>query len=110
MADLLTFYGQTVNSRFLIGSALYSSPEVLEQSIKASGSEIITVSLRRQSPNDKGGNDFWQYLQNLNCQLMPNTAGCHSAKEAITLAKMSRELFGTDWIKRKRPAEFLSRS
>lgn len=99
MNDTLTFYGQSFNSRFLIGSALYSSPEILEQSIAASAAEIITVSLRRQSPNDQGGKDFWQYLQNLNCQLMPNTAGCHSAKEAITLAKMSRELFNTDWIK-----------
>lgn len=99
MNDEVTFYGKKFNSRFLIGSALYSSPEVMQQSIAASGAQIITVSLRRQSPENKGGEIFWDYLQQLNCQLMPNTAGCHSVKEAVTLAKMSRDLFATDWIK-----------
>ena len=93
------FYGSHFSSRFLIGSALYSSPDIMQQSIAASGAQIITVSLRRQSPEDKGGEAFWNYLQQLNCQLMPNTAGCYSVKEAVTLAKMSRDLFATDWIK-----------
>jgi thiazole synthase len=99
MSDKLNFYGQEFSSRFLIGSALYPSPEIMAASVKSSGSEIITVSLRRQSPENAGGKSFWDFIQGLNCTLLPNTAGCHSAKEAITLAKMSRDLFLSDWIK-----------
>ena len=97
-------YGQKLNSRFFIGSALYPSPEIMQQAIKASGSEVITVSLRRQSPenessNKQSGNQFWDYIKDLGCHLLPNTAGCHSPQEAITVAQMSREIFQTDWIK-----------
>ncbi len=97
--DLLSFYGETFSSRFLIGSALYPSPELIQQSVKASGSQIITLSLRRQSPEKSAGKSFWDYIQQLGLTLMPNTAGCHSSKEAITLAQMSRDLFETPWIK-----------
>ena len=99
MTDKVTFYGQQFDSRFLIGSALYPSPKIMADAIKASAAEIITVSLRRQSPEKQGGKSFWDFIQELGCTLLPNTAGCHSAKEAVTLAKMSRDLFGTDWIK-----------
>lgn len=97
--DKVTFYGESFDSRFLIGSALYPSPKVMADSIQASGSEIITVSLRRQSPELEGGKSFWDFLQGLGCTLLPNTAGCHSVKEAVTLAKMSRDLFQTNWLK-----------
>lgn len=92
-------YGKELNSRFFIGSALYSSPKIMQQAIKASGAEVITLSLRRQSPDQQGGEQFWDYIKDLGCHLLPNTAGCHSAQEAITLAQMSREIFQTDWIK-----------
>ena len=97
--DNWTLYGQSFHSRLLIGSALYPSPAVMREAITASGSEIITVSLRRQSPSEAGGEGFWQQLKSLNKTLLPNTAGCHSVKEAVTLAQMSRELFETDWLK-----------
>lgn len=92
-------YGKTFQSRFLLGTALYPSPEIMRDSVAASGSEILTVSLRRQSPEQGGGNSIWDYIKSFNCQLLPNTAGCHSAKEAITMAQMSREIFETNWIK-----------
>ena len=95
----LTVYGTELSSRFFIGSALYPSPEVMQQAIKASKAEVITLSLRRQSPENKGGEQFWGFIKDLGCHLLPNTAGCHSAQEAITLAQMSREIFQTDWIK-----------
>ena len=69
------------------------------ESIRASGSEVITSSLRRQSPRQAGGRDFWEQIQRLGKHLLPNTAGCRTAKEALTLAEMSRELFETNWIK-----------
>lgn len=99
MSDTWTLYGATFNSRLLIGSALYPSPQVMSDAIAASGAEIITVGLRRQSPEEAGGQSLWTHIQKLNKTLLPNTAGCHSVKEAVTLAQMSREMFETDWIK-----------
>ncbi len=90
---------KTLTSRLLIGTALYPSPEIMLESIKASGAEVVTVSLRRQNPAESGGQAFWQMIQSLNLNVLPNTAGCHSVKEAITTAQMARELFSTNWIK-----------
>ncbi len=92
-------YGKKFQSRFLIGTALYSSPQVMSDAIRASGAQIVTVSLRRQSPTQGGGNALWDYIKQLGCDLLPNTAGCRTAKEAVTLAQMAREIFATDWIK-----------
>lgn len=88
-----------INSRLFIGTALYPSPDIMQQSIRASGAEVVTVSLRRQNASEDGGHDFWRLLQELNLHVLPNTAGCHSVKEAVTTAQMARELFGTRWIK-----------
>lgn len=88
-----------LESRLLIGSALYPSPAVMQASIAASGAGVVTVSLRRHSPESGGGEAFWQRLRQLNLHLLPNTAGCYSAKSAITTAQMARELFATRWIK-----------
>lgn len=94
-----TIGGQTLQSRLLIGSALYPSPKSMAESIKASGAEIITVSLRRQMAGDESGQDFWEIIKGLGAHILPNTAGCYSVKEAITTAQMAREVFGTNWIK-----------
>lgn len=91
--------GKKLSSRLLIGSALYPSPANMEESIRASGAQIVTVSLRRQNAGDKAGQNFWNIIKDLNLEVLPNTAGCHSAKEAITTAQMAREVFGTNWIK-----------
>lgn len=99
MDDSVQLYDQAFASRFLIGTALYPSPQIMLDSIAAAGAQIVTVSLRRQSPDSGGGNSFWDMIRRTGCQLLPNTAGCHSVKEAVTLAQMSRELFATDWIK-----------
>jgi len=90
---------KTVDSHFLIGTALYPSPQVMQDAIRASGSQVVTVSLRRQNPQQNSGDTFWQMLKELDVHLLPNTAGCHTAKDAITTAQMARELFGTHWIK-----------
>jgi len=99
----LNIYGQSLDSRLLIGSALYPSPQVMKQAIVASGSKVVTLSLKRQNPNEQSGQQIWQYLQEIitttQGYLLPNTAGCKTAKEAITLAHMSREIFQTDWLK-----------
>jgi len=95
----LTIYGTQLTSRLLIGSALYPSPKIMQQAIQASGAQVVTLSLSRQNPQANGGETFWQLIQSLGLQLLPNTAGCHSVNEAVNMAKMSRELFQTDWIK-----------
>ena len=97
-SDNFIIYGEKVTSRLLIGSALYPSPDIMAQSIQASGASIVTVSLRRQQ-TCAAGKDFWQLIKNTGLRILPNTAGCHSVKEAITLAQMCREVFDTDWIK-----------
>ncbi|MBQ4834253.1 thiazole synthase [Pseudoalteromonas sp. MMG010] len=96
--DSFSIYGEQINSRLLIGSALYPSPKIMNDAIVASGADIVTVSLRRQQ-SAAAGDDFWQLIKNTGLKILPNTAGCHSVKEAVTLAKMCREVFATDWIK-----------
>ncbi len=97
--ESLKLYDQILSSRLLIGTALYPSPAIMAQAITASGSEMLTLSLRRQDPSNNQGQTIWQHIQKSDCALLPNTAGCHSAQEAITLAEMSREIFKTDFLK-----------
>ena len=98
-------YGQRLDSRFLIGSAGYPSPAVLARAIEASGAQVVTVGLKREIAGDAAphGGDAVAMLRALcastGARLLPNTAGCRSAREAVLLAQMSRELFDTPWIK-----------
>ena len=96
---MLTFYNKTFTSRMLIGTALYPSPAIMQSAIRASGSEIVTVSLRREAAGGKTGDAFWKLIRELDVTVLPNTAGCHSVREAVITAKLARELFGTTWIK-----------
>ncbi len=97
--DDLEFYGETVSSRLLLGTALYPSPQVMADAVKASGCQIVIVSLRRESARGKIGERFLELINSLGVHVLPNTAGCRSAKEAVTTAQMARELFGSAWIK-----------
>lgn len=90
------FYGVSLGSRLMLGTAGYPSPALLRQAITASGAEVITVSLRREGT---AGATFREILADSGCRILPNTAGCHSTREAVTTAHMARELFGTNWIK-----------
>ncbi|ODR99236.1 thiazole synthase [Methyloceanibacter methanicus] len=96
---MFKLYGTEVSSRLLLGTAGYASPDLLRQAVEASGAEIVTVSLRRESARAKTGQGFWGLIEELGRKVLPNTAGCRTAKEAITTAQMARELFGTNWIK-----------
>jgi thiazole synthase len=95
----LRFYGETFASRLLIGTALYPSPQVLCEAVKASGSQIVTVSVRREAARGRAGQRFWDLIQQLDVRVLPNTAGCKTVKEAVTTAQMARELFDTPWVK-----------
>ena len=93
------FYDSQVASRLLIGTALYPSPAIMQQAIRASGAKIVTVSVRRESAGGKTGDAFWSLIRELDVEVLPNTAGCHSVREAVTTAKLARELFDTPRIK-----------
>ena len=98
MSDF-TVAGTTLSSRLFLGTSHYPSPQILSDAVASSGTNVLTVGLRRMQPESGGGNSFWQRVQAMKCHILPNTAGCHTAEEAITLAQMAREIFGTAWIK-----------
>ena len=96
---MVEFYGETLTSRLILGSALYPSPDIFARSVKAGGAEMVTVSLRREGAEERAGQQFWDIVRSLGIRVLPNTACCHTPREAITTAMMARELFGTPWIK-----------
>jgi thiazole synthase len=95
----MQLYGISLSSRLLLGTAQYPSPHVLADAVRASGTEVVTVSLRREAARHRTGDGFWSLIRNLGVRVLPNTAGCHSVKEAVTTARMAREVFDTPWIK-----------
>ena len=92
-------YEVELGSRLFLGTAQYPSPAILARAVEAAAVEVVTVSLRRESGAARAGQGFWSIIQGLGVRVLPNTAGCHSVKEAVTTAQMARELFGTPWIK-----------
>ena len=96
---MLRFYDVELRSRLLLGTARYPSPSILAEAVKASGAQVVTVSLRRESGGERAGQGFWSLIRDLGARVLPNTAGCHSVKEAVTTAQMGREVFGTSWVK-----------
>ena len=96
---MLKFYDREFKSRLLVGTALYPSPAIMQAAIRSSGAEIVTVSLRREAAGGKAGDAFWSLIRELGVTVLPNTAGCRTVREAVTTAKLARELFATNWIK-----------
>jgi thiazole synthase len=96
---MLQLYATTLTSRLLLGSARYPSPAVMAAAVKAARTEVVTVSLRRESGGERSGQGFWSLIRALGVRVLPNTAGCHTVKEAVTTAHMAREVFATSWIK-----------
>ncbi|PQO23302.1 thiazole synthase [Rhodobacteraceae bacterium WD3A24] len=90
------FYGTAIDTPLMLGTAQYPSPEIMERAFHASGASVATVSLRREAGQ---GQALWDVIRGLGVHVLPNTAGCHNAREAITTARMAREVFETNWIK-----------
>ncbi len=95
--DLLTIAGVRLRSRLLLGTGGFPSLDVLERAIAASGSELVTVALRRVDPSARGS--LIDVLDGAGVRLLPNTAGCYTARDAVITAHMAREAFATDWVK-----------
>jgi thiazole synthase len=95
----LRLYDVELTSRLLLGTARYPSPAILAEAVRASQTALVTVALRREAGGELAGQGFWSLVRGLGVRVLPNTAGCHSVKEAVTTAHMARELFGTSLVK-----------
>jgi thiazole synthase len=96
-AEPLTIAGRTLRSRLLLGTGGFPSLKLLAEAIRASGSELVTVALRRVDPAARGS--LIDVLEREGVELLPNTAGCFTARDAVLTAKLAREAFETDWVK-----------
>jgi thiazole synthase len=97
LGDELTIAGRKLRSRLLLGTGGFPSLQLLADAIKASESELVTVALRRIDPQARGS--LIDVLDEAGVQLLPNTAGCYTARDAVLTAQLAREAFETDWIK-----------
>jgi thiazole synthase len=95
--DALTLAGRTLRSRLLLGTGGFPSLDAMAEAIRASGAELVTVALRRVDPAARGS--LVDVLEQVGVGLLPNTAGCFTARDAVLTAKLAREAFETDWIK-----------
>ncbi len=95
--DQLTIAGRAFRSRLLLGTGGFPSLQLLADAIEASASELVTVALRRIDPNARGS--LIDVLEEAGVGLLPNTAGCHTARDAVLTAQLAREAFQTDWVK-----------
>lgn len=94
----LIIAGREFGSRLFLGTGKFSSNDLMEKSIEASGTEMVTVAMKRidmQNAQD----DMFVHIRKPNIQLLPNTSGVRTAEEAVFAAKLSREAFGTEWLK-----------
>ncbi len=97
LEDPLVIAGRAFRSRLLLGTGGFRSLEEMAEAIRVSGSELVTVALRRVDPQQRGS--IMDVLAEAGVDVLPNTAGCYTARDAITTAQLAREAFETDWVK-----------
>src|SRR5215210_813432 len=97
MDDALVIAGRALRSRLLLGTGGFRSLETMADAIEASGTGLVTVALRRVDPDARGS--IVEVLDRTGVDVLPNTAGCFTARDAVTTARLAREAFETDWIK-----------
>jgi thiazole synthase len=98
MADSLTIAGRTFRSRLLLGTGKFASPEIMRRAIDASGTEIVTVALRRVDLDSREPN-LLEFIDRDRYRLLPNTSGAETADEAVRLARLARAAGLSDWVK-----------
>ena len=96
--EKLIIAGREFESRLFIGTGKFKSNELMEQSIAASGTEMVTVAMKRIELDDQD-DDMLRHVVSQQVQLLPNTSGVRNAEEAVFAAQMAREAFGTNWLK-----------
>ena len=93
----LTLADRSFGSRLIIGTGGFSSLETVAEAVEASGAEMATVAMRRVDPAARGS--LVEVLEDCGCSVLPNTAGCFTARDAVMTARLAREALGTDWVK-----------
>ncbi len=99
MSDILKIGEREFTSRLFVGTGKFSSPDLMLEAIKASESQMITVAMKRVNMMNEATDDMLTHINREHVQLLPNTSGVRTAKEAVLAAQMSREIFHTNFIK-----------
>ena len=99
MDEILKIGDREFTSRLFVGTGKFPSPEIMLEAIKASESQMITVAMKRVNMMNEATDEMLTHINRDNVQLLPNTSGVRDAKEAVLAAQMSREIFGTNFIK-----------
>ena len=97
--DILTIGGREFTSRLFVGPGKFASPDIMLEAVKASGSEMITVAMKRVNMLNEASDEMMTHINRDHVQLLPNTSRVRDAREAVLAAEMSREIFHTDFIK-----------
>jgi thiazole synthase len=97
--DKLVIADRTFGSRLILGTARYPDPKTMLEALEASGTEMVTVAIRRVNLNDPSAESPIGLLEDKNYFILPNTAGCYTAKEAVLTANLAREALNTSWVK-----------
>ena len=97
--DTLKIGNREVTSRLFVGTGKFLSPDKMQEAVIASQSQMITVAMKRVNMMNEATDDMLTHINRENVQLLPNTSGVRDAREAVLAAQMSREIFGTDFIK-----------
>src|SRR5213596_4000552 len=99
MQDNLVIAGKSFASRLIVGTGKYSSPAVMMQAHEASGADMITVAVRRVNISDRSKESLLDYIDSSRYFILPNTAGCYTADEAVRTARLGREAGLSNWVK-----------
>lgn len=99
MNDILKIGGREFTSRLFVGTGKFSSPQTMLDAVIASQSEMITVAMKRVNMMNEATDEMLAHINRDHVQLLPNTSGVRNAREAVVAARMSREIFGTSFIK-----------
>lgn len=97
--DILTIQGHTFHSRLILGTGKFSSPIAMQKAIESSGTEMVTVAIKRIDIERSATDNLLSYIDTHKVKLLPNTSGARNAKEAVFIAELAREALQTNWIK-----------
>ena len=97
--DLFELAGKRYRSRLILGTSRYPNPKIMSEALEAGGAELVTVSIRRLNLAEKEAGSILDYIDRERYDLLPNTAGCYTARDAVLTAELAREALGTDRVK-----------
>ncbi len=97
--DTLEIAGKEFQSRLILGTSKYPSPEIMLEALQASGTEMVTVAIRRLNLDDRSQENILNLIDRSRYFVLPNTAGCFTAREAVLTARLAKEALGTRWVK-----------